>query len=115
MNKPIHLDEGIFLMLSKGYKPILAHPERYLYFQNKLNDLRDLKEKGVYFQVNTNSLVGFYNSDAKKTAELLVKNEMVNFLGSDVHNDYHMSVLPKSLSSKTAHLANSLTLLNNGI
>lgn len=115
LNRPIQLEQTIFNLLSSGYKPILAHPERYQYFQGKEEKLREIKEKGLYFQINLNSLTGYYSKGAKKTAEYLIKNEMVEFLGSDAHNLNHLKILDESLRSGLLSKIPEETILNNQI
>lgn len=80
---PFGMDELIDKIKAKGYYPILAHPERYRYMEEK--DYRDLKERGVLFQMNVMSLVDAYGETARKKVEWLLKNGMIDFIGSDVH------------------------------
>ena len=67
----------------KGYYPILAHPERYLYM--KLTDYEPLKKMGLRFQLNVASLTGAYGEDAVKKAQKLLKDGAYNYIGSDIH------------------------------
>ena len=90
MDRPINLEEMIFQMQSIGYTPVLAHPERYRYINNLEYEYKKLKELGVLFQLNLNSLIGGYGKSAKKKAEFLIKKGMVSFLGSDVHSLKHI-------------------------
>lgn len=83
--KPDNLDNIILDIISKGYLPIIAHPERYIYVQKNPNMLIDYINKGVLFQSNIASFVGYYGSGALKTVKKLLKNNMVHFLASDVH------------------------------
>ena len=99
-NKPQVLDEVIFKMQTLGYTPVLAHPERYTYWYNDFEAYNDLKNRGVLLQININSLVGGYSAQAKKTAEKLIVNNMVDFVGSDTHNQHHIELLKKSLNNK---------------
>lgn len=80
---PYGMDELIEKIKAKGYYPILAHPERYRYMEEK--DYRSLKDRGVLFQMNVMSLVDGYGETARKKAEWLLKNGMIDFIGSDVH------------------------------
>lgn len=84
--KPLQFDEMVYEMIALGYKPVMAHPERYRYIQEYKNEYKKLKEQGIYFQVNINSFGGHYAKDAKKKAEYLSKYGMIDFLGSDVHH-----------------------------
>lgn len=89
---PLHhhvfnLKEIIFKLMENKYKPIIAHPERYLMVQKNPNMLIELIEMGVLFQANYASIIGVYGSGAKKTVKKLLKNNMIHFLGSDVHRE----------------------------
>ena len=70
-------------MLSYGYRPLLAHPERYRYMQMK--DYADLHDMGVFFQVNLGSLVSYYGETARKKAEVLLEKGWYSAAGSDCH------------------------------
>ncbi|WP_114782232.1 tyrosine-protein phosphatase [Botryobacter ruber] len=113
LNEPLNLRQAIFQMRSMGYKPVLAHPERYTYFQGKLKEMVSLRELGVLFQVNLNSLSGYYSEGAKHVAEQLIDGGMVEFLGSDAHNLKHTGALRRVLTSKYLHKALALPLRNN--
>lgn len=80
---PMNFDDLIDGVMSIGYFPVLAHPERYRYMQER--DYKDLKERGVIFQTNFMSLVGMYGETARKKAEWLLKQGMVELTGSDLH------------------------------
>lgn len=80
---PYGMDEMLEKTRKAGFFPILAHPERYRYMEEK--DYKKLKEDGVFFQLNLLSLTGGYGETAKKKAEWLLKNKMIDIAGSDVH------------------------------
>ncbi len=80
---PMNFDELIDGIKSAGYFPLLAHPERYRYMEEK--DYLSLRERGVAFQLNFMSLVGMYGESARKKAEWLLKKGMVEVTGSDIH------------------------------
>ncbi len=108
MNKPSQLKEVIFTMITNGYKPVLAHPERYTYMFNDFSKYEDLYNTGVLFQINTNSLTGYYSKSSKKIAEMLIDNNMVDFLGSDCHKLKHTEVMAKAMTTK--HYAKALKM-----
>ncbi|NDK56094.1 tyrosine-protein phosphatase [Pontibacter fetidus] len=112
LNEPLNLREAIFMMRSKGYKPVMAHPERYTYFYGKFNDLVELREQGVLLQPNLNSLTGYYSPAAKNVAEKLIDNGLVDLVGSDVHSLKHIAALNRVLSTKYINKLLSLPLLN---
>lgn len=95
-----------------GYQPILAHPERYLYYN--IDALENLRNWGFMLQVNTISLTGYYGRESKKMAEGLVDLGLVDFIGSDMHHPRHAEALLNSL--KIPHvqkLLNDYPLKNN--
>lgn len=89
-NEPGNLLEVIYSLLEDGKVPIIAHPERYSYIQKDPNKLIELIENGVLFQTNYGSILGQYGKEIQKTAKLLIENNFIHFLGSDVHKTGHI-------------------------
>lgn len=86
MNNSIkYLDEIIFKIFNLDMIPVLAHPERYSYIQNNIELAKKIHEKGVLFQCNHGSILELYGEHAKKTITKLLKDDLVDFLASDVH------------------------------
>jgi len=113
LNRPIQLNEAVFMIKSAGYTPVLAHPERYTYLYQEFNKLPELREKGVLMQVNINSLGGYYSAAAQKVAEKLIDQKLVDFAGTDAHNLKHLNALKKAHASKYYQKLLQLPLLNN--
>ena len=90
---PINAKEKLFNMQLKGYQPILAHPERYLYFMNAKGWYDELKNAGCYFQVNLLSLAGYYGKASLQLANYLISKQYVNLLGTDCHHFRHLDAL----------------------
>lgn len=106
--------EHIFNLQIAGYSIVLAHPERYAYWFNDFDKYRDLKDRGVYFQINTISLGGYYSLPVKKMAERLIDEGMVDFLGSDAHNQNYLDALQKArIEPYLKKILNSGKLLNS--
>jgi protein-tyrosine phosphatase len=78
--------EIFFDLQSNGFKVILAHPERYSFLQSDKKLFEEIKDRNIFLQINGNSLLGDYNPAAKKTAEWLIDENYVDFIGSDTHN-----------------------------
>ncbi len=76
-------------LLNKGYKVVLAHPERYISFQEDFNKVNELEKIGVYFQSNIDSLVGKYGPGAEKMIRRLLKENKISFLATDIHHKKH--------------------------
>jgi protein-tyrosine phosphatase len=115
LNEPLNLKEFIFLATTKGYKIILAHPERYIYLQNNLEKAQDLINRGVLFQLNISSLTGYYAKSAQQTANKLIDRGWVHFLGSDCHHLQHIKLTEEAQHLKYFKKALSLPLLNNSL
>lgn len=115
MTEPLQLKEFIFLLSTKGYNPVLAHPERYIFLQDDLVKLEDLIDRGVLFQINTSSLTGYYSKPAQRTAQKLIDRGWVHFLGSDCHALQHVELLAQAQPSRYFQKALTLPLLNNSL
>ena len=95
-NYPIYVTEVLFDMNQRGYRPILAHPERYIAAQKDMD--RFLEDIADYadFQINTGSLSGMYGSKAKKTAKELIKRDRVTYIASDAHDHKAYGTIAKA-------------------
>lgn len=113
LTEPLNLKEFIFQATTKGYKLILAHPERYLYLQDNLSVAEDLINRGVLFQLNISSLSGHYSRPAQKLAQQLIDRGWVHWLASDCHNPSQLPVLQEAMRTKYFAKAITLPLLNN--
>lgn len=100
IQEPWDLDKLLFDLNIKGYRPILAHPERYVYYHDKKQRYHELHSRGTLFQVNVLSLAEHYGKAEKKVAEYLIENDLVDFLGTDLHSRHHAASIDKYLSSK---------------
>ncbi|PLX19153.1 MAG: capsular biosynthesis protein [Salinivirgaceae bacterium] len=100
LNPPEILKDIIFKMQTAGYIPILAHPERYSYWFRNFNIFKELKDRGVWMQVNINSFADEYGVPTRKLAEKLVKEDMVDLIGSDFHRPQHIEVMRMALRNK---------------
>jgi tyrosine-protein phosphatase YwqE len=93
VNRPQMLLETLFQLEISGYKPILAHPERYQYLIGDKSLLEDLVDRKILFQINLLSLTGFYSKPVKDFAESLLERDLVKFLGTDCHNERYLDML----------------------
>ena len=103
-----YFDEAIYEMQYAGYCPILAHPERYLYLsQSKsIEQFEKIIDKGIELQINLFSLLGLYGRLSKEVAKILLKNNFIRWIGTDIHRSQHISLLEKANDLKT--LSNSM-------
>jgi tyrosine-protein phosphatase YwqE len=93
VSEPFDLKQNLFDLQIKGYKPVIAHPERYSYYHSKKEKLHDLYEQGCLLQVNLLSLAGYYGKPVQDLAKYLLKNEMVSLFGTDLHHFRHLEAL----------------------
>lgn len=101
---PRNFSDMIFAIQSMGYKPILAHPERYLYEENP-NTYLELKARGVCMQMNLLSVMGYYGKTVKGLAEKLMDHKVYDFCGSDVHHQRHMAQITRLMQEQPALMA----------
>lgn len=112
-----NLNEIAFELVTAGYKPIMAHPERYAFYHGKYDEFIRLKDMGFMLQVNLLSLTGYYGKGAAKAAKYIFDNELADLVGTDLHHDRHLSMLrhPASLKLFNEYLGyrtfNDLSLL----
>lgn len=97
---PMDLENTIFKLRTKGYRPILAHPERYLYLADNLEKFEELKALGCHLQLNLMSLVNQYGGMAKEIALKLLDRNMYDFFGTDLHRPEDVRILRKVLASR---------------
>jgi len=109
LQPPLQLNNILFEMQLQGYQPILAHPERYLYYANKLSELVKLKEMGFKLQCNLLSFSGYYGKEVLRFAERLVDQQLISLLGTDLHHQRHLEGL------KTLYYSKSLQKLMSSI
>lgn len=83
--EPLNLYDVIYEMMQYKLVPVLAHPERYTFVQQEPELIYDLIQKGVLMQANYASIIGYYGEKAQMIVKKLLENNMVHFLGSDVH------------------------------
>jgi len=115
LTEPFQLKEFIFSVTTLGYKPVLAHPERYQYLLNTFEKIEDLKNRGVLFQINIPSIIGAYSKPIQKLAIQLIEKGWVDFLGSDCHNQIQMNTVKEAFKNKYLKKALELPLLNRSL
>ncbi|NOH16244.1 tyrosine-protein phosphatase [Clostridium cochlearium] len=85
MDMPKSALDNIYELRIKGITPILAHPERYKYIVEKPSNINQFIREGCLIQINTGSIKGIFGKKIKKTAEILIKHGICNFIASDAH------------------------------
>ncbi|MDO5571986.1 MAG: hypothetical protein Q4F97_11100 [Bacteroidales bacterium] len=94
-----NLKEIIFDLKLKGFKPILAHPERYGYYINNKNMYTELHNIECEFQINIMSIAGGYGKEIQKTAKWLLEKGYLDYIGTDLHNKSHSDFIDNYLKS----------------
>ncbi len=90
---PLNLFDMLFKIQVAGYKPILAHPERYYYLHDTIEEFQKIKDTGCLLQLNLLSLTSYYGKDVQKVAEKLLKLDLIDLVGSDIHHERHLDFL----------------------
>lgn len=111
-NAPYNLYDILFEIQLKGYKPVLAHPERYNFYHQDFQNYYKLKKAGCLFQLNLLSLTEQYGKGVQKTAQKLIKENLYDFVGTDTHHMNHLKLLKKVGDKKVIKSINDL-LSNN--
>jgi protein-tyrosine phosphatase len=96
VTQPPNLISIIQKMKDAGYKPILAHPERYPYMD--IEQMKTIRSWGCNLQLNTIALSGYYGKRSKKIAEEMVDNQIVDFISSDMHHPRHAAAFESTLA-----------------
>ena len=110
-NAPMNLYDVLFEIQLKGYKPVLAHPERYNFYHNELDNYYKLKKAGCLFQLNLLSLTEQYGKNVQQISNKLLTQNLYDFVGTDTHHKNHLQLLKKIGTDK--NLKKIQHLLNN--
>lgn len=111
LNPPLQLYDVIFDLQMEGYKPVLAHPERYIFYLNKFGEYEKLKKAGCLFQINLLSVTGYYGKPVLDLSRKLLDAGMINFAGSDAHHERHVEAFKNPVQLKDA--SNLIAAINN--
>ncbi len=89
----VNLHELAFEMVTKGYRPIMAHPERYGYYHDYFDAFSQLKDMGFLLQINILSLTGHYGKATAKAAKYILSNNLADLVGTDMHHEGHLKMM----------------------
>ena len=115
VSKPMTLRDVIFKLQTKSYKPVLAHPERYLYFHKNIDELKELVDAGTILQLNLLSLSGYYSNEVKKMAIKLIDNNLISLIGTDCHNQRQFDAVSETLDSPIMNKLINSNLINSNL
>lgn len=105
----------LFQLEMRGFKPILAHPERYQYLIQDRKLLQDILDRGMILQINLLSLTGFYSKPIQEFAESLLDKGVIQFFGTDCHNERYLDQLETLPNQKYWNKIKNSQLLNSGL
>ena len=115
-DEPLRLNETIWKMIEKGFRPVLAHVERYGYWHNNYDKIEEMINRGVKLQLNIGSVTGAYGPEVKKFAERLIKDEIIDFVGSDCHHLHHLEMINHAIRLPIFHfLVKQSQILNKSL
>ena len=115
-DEPLRLNETIWKMIEKGFRPVLAHVERYGYWHNNYDKVEEMINRGVKLQLNIGSVTGAYGPEVKKFAERLIKDEIIDFVGSDCHHLHHLEMINHAVRLPIFHsLVKQSQILNKSL
>ena len=115
MAEPIQLSQTLFKVQTQGYKPIIAHPERYEYMHREPSAYNSLKDRGCYLQLNTLALTGYYGRGVKEAAEYMLANNLYDYCGTDTHHLRHTDGLDRLRSSRVMDQLRNYSFRNRDI
>lgn len=105
-SQPKNVEEMSFEILTAGYQPILAHPERYSYYQQNFEEYYRLKELGFILQINLLSVTGYYGKPVTKAVNFIIDKGLVDLVGTDLHHSRHLAALSQNISHIEKRIGN---------
>lgn len=112
MDRPVQEEKLFFELQSRGFVPVVAHFERYLFLKGNIEEAFKWREQGVKIQLNLNSLTDHYGPVVKKQARDLIDSGQIDFVGTDCHRIDHLLLLETNLKDPFLHKLTKLELLN---
>lgn len=113
IDEPAELEEVLKLLSRRGIKPILAHPERYYYFQSNFERAIELFRMGLLYQLDWRSFSSRQDARVRNLAQQLVDYRMVSFAGSNLHREDEIPSLNDAARDSYFLLMTEVGLSNN--
>lgn len=101
--EPTNLKDILFKLQTEEYRVVLAHVERYPFWHKCFDKIVEMHDRGIYLQLNINSLTGFYGPEVKKVAEQCVNEGIISLLGSDCHHMNHVALMEEARTRPHLH------------
>lgn len=111
--EPMRFNDILFMIQTKGYRPILAHPERYMFYHDRKQVYRELKDRGCLLQLNLIALAGYYGKAVKGIAEYILKEGLYDYCGTDMHHLQHAENMSRLLDNDIMLRLQSYPFLNS--
>ena len=104
VSSPHNLYEIIFELKHNNFIPVLAHPERYSFLHNNFKEYHKLRNVGCFFQINLLSATGYYGYNVCEILDKMLDSKIVDFVGSDIHNQRHIRNFKNKIGIKEIEL-----------
>ncbi len=116
VNRLMSVHELVAFVISQGYRPLIAHPERYASVQENLDVLAQFREMGCDFQVNSTSILS-PNEKERELCQRIIESGYCDVIASDAHNSttrpIHLSTVYHHISSTYGEDVAHLMLCDN--
>ncbi len=112
LSEPMNFFNVLSILKSKGYTPVLAHPERYRFYNKNLVEYQNLKSCGCLFQLNFLSLIGYYGQAISDCSWLLINNNMIDFIATDIHHQRHIEAIKNGMTPVCQHILDNYPFQN---
>ena len=114
---PFFMENLLQQLRAEGVEPIVAHPERYIALQDMPELLFDWRERGIWLQANKGSFFGAFGHGARRTAQLMLSNDLITIIASDAHGAERrtpdLSRIQEMITMEFSHRRASRLLENN--
>jgi tyrosine-protein phosphatase YwqE len=114
LQPPLNFDEAVQKIAFHRYFPILAHPERYNFINQNSSKFMKFRKNGILLQMNMLSLGEYYGKDVQKKAHKLLKEGLVDYMASDIHNIQQLEYL-KEIQISDSHLKSLIPIIDRTI
>jgi protein-tyrosine phosphatase len=113
--EPVRFFDTLFKIQTTGYRPVLAHPERYLFYHDRTHLYKELKSRGSLLQLNILSLTGYYGKPVKQAANYMLQEGLYDYCGTDIHHLRHAENLKSMIGTQAFKALARYPFLNSSI
>lgn len=83
---PPRFEESVFAVMAAGYHPIVTHPERLRWIEERYETIRAVARAGAWMQLTAGSVTGRFGKRALYWSERMLDEGIVHILATDAHN-----------------------------